>query len=100
VRPVSFIETVINENCNRIILPHATWETFIVRRANIEQLLQSPVSSSLLIRDLDIELKMRRKNARHTYCKIEIMRCLLVHEMVKLQKRGATSDDLELGIYC
>jgi len=25
---------------------------------------------------------------------------LLVHFTVKLQKRGAASDDLELGIYC
>jgi len=56
VGPVSCIEIVIGDNRgNQIILPHATWEMFIARRANIEQLLQSPTPSSLTIQDLIVE---------------------------------------------
>jgi len=47
--PVSSVAMLLDDNkSNRIILPHATWETFIARRANIEQLLQSSAPSSLL----------------------------------------------------
>jgi len=57
VRPASSVEIVIGDNRdNQIILLHATWEMFIERRANIEQLLQSPAPSSLAIQDLVIEL--------------------------------------------
>jgi len=56
VGPVSSVEIVIGDNRgNQIILPHATWEMFIERRANIEQLLQSPTPSSLAIQDLIVE---------------------------------------------
>jgi len=41
---------------NQIILPHATWETFIARRADIEKLIQSTTPASLSIRDLVIDL--------------------------------------------
>jgi len=48
VGPVSSAEIVIGDKRgNQIILRHATWEMFIERRANIEQLLQSPAPSSL-----------------------------------------------------
>jgi len=54
---VSFVEIVIGDNRgNKIILLHATWEMFIERRPNIEQLLQSPAPSSLAIQDLIVEL--------------------------------------------
>jgi len=57
VGPVSSVEIVIGDNRgNQIILLHATWEMFIERRANIEQLLQSPVPSSLAIQDPIVEL--------------------------------------------
>jgi len=57
VGPVSSVEIVIGDNRgNKIILLHATWEMFIERRANIEQLLQSPAPSSLAIQDLIVEL--------------------------------------------
>jgi len=55
--PVSSIEIIIGDNRgNKIILLYATWEMFIRRRANIEQLLQSPALSSLAIQDLIVEL--------------------------------------------
>jgi len=55
--PVSSVEIVIGDNRgNKIILLHATWEMFIERRVNIEQLLQSPAPSSLVIQDLIVEL--------------------------------------------
>jgi len=39
---MSFVEMLVDDNKgNQIILPHATWKTFIERRADIEQLLQS-----------------------------------------------------------
>jgi len=57
VGPVSFVEIVIGDKRgNQIILPHATWEMFIERRANIEQLLQSPTPSSLAIQNLIVEI--------------------------------------------
>jgi len=57
VRLVSSVEIVIGDKRgNQIILPHATWEMFIERRANIEQLLQSPTPSSLAIQDLIMEI--------------------------------------------
>jgi len=57
VRPASSVEIVIGDNRgNQIILPHATWKTFITRRTNIKQLLQSSVTSSLAIQDLVIEV--------------------------------------------
>jgi len=50
------IEIVISDNRgNKIILLHVTWEMFIERRANIEQLLQSP-APSLAIQNLIVEL--------------------------------------------
>jgi len=53
---------------NQIILPHTTWKTFIARRTDIEQLLQSSAPSPLARSGY-----RSHKNARHTYCKIEIM---------------------------
>jgi len=57
VGPMSSVEIIIGYNHgNQIILLHATWEMFIERRANIEQLLQSPAPSSLAIQYLIVEL--------------------------------------------
>jgi len=57
VGPVSSVEIIIGDKRgNQIILLHATWEMFIERFANIEQLLQSPAPSSLAIQDLIVEL--------------------------------------------
>jgi len=57
VGPQSSVEIVIGDNRgNKIILLHATWEMFIERRANIEQLLQSSAPSSLALQDLIVEL--------------------------------------------
>jgi len=54
---VSSVEIVIGDNRgNQIILPHATWEMLIEKRANIEQLLQSLAPSSLAIQDLIVEI--------------------------------------------
>jgi len=54
---MSSVEIIIGDNRgNQIILLHAMWEMFIERRANIEQLLQSPAPSSLAIQDLIVEL--------------------------------------------
>jgi len=51
--PVSAVKMFLGDNKdNQIILPHATWETFIARRANIENLMQSIALLSLSIRDL------------------------------------------------
>jgi len=51
------VEMVLGDNkSNQIILPHATWKTFIARHTDIEQLLQSPAPSSLTIQDLIIDL--------------------------------------------
>jgi len=65
---------------NEIILPYATWKIFVARHTDIEQLLQSPASSSLAIQDLVIDLVKLCNCCR--YCKIEITRCLLVYEAV------------------
>jgi len=51
----TFIDIGDNKG-NQIILPYATWETFIARRADIEKLMQSTASASLSIRDLVINL--------------------------------------------
>jgi len=57
VGPVSSVETIIGDNRrNQIILLYATWEMFIKRRANIEQLLQYLAPSSLAIQDLIVKL--------------------------------------------
>jgi len=56
VAPVFSVEIVIGDKRGNQILLHATWEMFIERRANIEQLLQSPAPSSLAIQDLIVEL--------------------------------------------
>jgi len=57
VGPVSSVEIVIGDKRgNQIILPHAMWEMFIEKRANIEQLLESPTPSSLAIQDLIVEI--------------------------------------------
>jgi len=58
---MSSVEMLFGDNKgNKIILSHATWKTFIARRTDIEQLLQSPAPSSLAIQDLVIEvIKMR-----------------------------------------
>jgi len=55
------VEMLLSDNKgNQIILSHTTWKTFIARRTDIEQLLQSPAPSSLTIQDLIIEVvKMR-----------------------------------------
>ncbi|KYQ49776.1 hypothetical protein ALC60_11152 [Trachymyrmex zeteki] len=54
---MSYVKIVIGDNRgNRIILPHTTWKAFIERRANVERLVQSTVSSSLTIQDLIVEL--------------------------------------------
>jgi len=56
VGSMSSVEKIIGDNrSNQIILLHATWETFIERRVNIEQLLQSPAPSSLAIQGLIVE---------------------------------------------
>jgi len=37
---VSSVEMLLGDNKdNQIILPHATWETFIAKRADIEKLI-------------------------------------------------------------
>jgi len=61
VGPVSAVEMLLGDNKgNQITLPQATWKTFIARRTDIEQFLQSPAPSSLAIQDLIIEvIKMR-----------------------------------------
>jgi len=44
-------------------LPHATWETFTTKHADIEKLMQSTAPASLSIRDLIIDLvKIRDAN--------------------------------------
>jgi len=53
---MSYVKIVIDNRGNRIILPHTTWKAFIERRANVERLVQSTVSSSLTIQDLIVEL--------------------------------------------
>jgi len=54
---VSFVEMLLGDNKgNQIILPHATWETFIAKRADIEKLMQSTAPALLSIRDLVIDL--------------------------------------------
>jgi len=56
VEPVSSVEMFLGDNKdNQIILPHAMWETFITKRADIEKLMQS-TAPSLAIRDLVIDL--------------------------------------------
>ncbi|XP_018346729.1 PREDICTED: uncharacterized protein LOC108751162 isoform X1 [Trachymyrmex septentrionalis] len=56
VGPTSFVELFIGDNQgNRLILSYATWKIFIERRVDIERLLQSTVTSSLLIGDLEFE---------------------------------------------
>jgi len=67
---------VLCKNCdnrgNRIILPHTTWKAFIERRANVERLVQSTVSSSLTIQDLIVELvKIGNKyNVKCNHCMV------------------------------
>jgi len=57
VGPVSSVEMLLGDNKgNQIILPHATWEKFIARRADIEKLMQSTAPASLAIQDLVIDL--------------------------------------------
>jgi len=37
VGPMSFVEMLLGDNKgNQIILPHATWETFIAKRATLK----------------------------------------------------------------
>ncbi|XP_011069202.1 PREDICTED: uncharacterized protein LOC105155030 [Acromyrmex echinatior] len=56
VGSMSFVELLIGDNRgNRIILSYTTWKIFIERRMNIERLLQSTVTSSLMIGDLELE---------------------------------------------
>ncbi|XP_071572841.1 uncharacterized protein [Temnothorax nylanderi] len=53
--PMSSVDILIGDNRgNRIILPHATWVTFIEKRADIQRLVQSPAPSSLAFRDLEL----------------------------------------------
>jgi len=70
VGPVSSVEMLLDDNKGNQIIPHTTWETFIARRTDIEQLLQSPTPSSLVIQDLIIDF-VKLRNAD---CKIEITR--------------------------
>ncbi|XP_077272153.1 uncharacterized protein LOC143902846 [Temnothorax americanus] len=56
-----FLDVGINANIlignnrgNRIILPHATWVTFIEKRADIQRLVQLSTPSSLTFRDLEL----------------------------------------------
>jgi len=57
VGPMSFVEMLLGDNKgSQIILPHATWETFIAKRVDIEKLMLSTVPTSLSIRDLIIKL--------------------------------------------
>ncbi|KYQ59132.1 hypothetical protein ALC60_01860 [Trachymyrmex zeteki] len=54
---MSYVKIVIGDNRgNRIILLHTTWKAFIERCANVERLVQSTVSSFLMIQDLIVEL--------------------------------------------
>jgi len=51
------VEMLFGDNKgNQIILLHATWKTFIAKRADIEKLIQSTAPSSLAIQDLVIDL--------------------------------------------
>ncbi|KAL6256779.1 hypothetical protein P5V15_011718 [Pogonomyrmex californicus] len=53
--PVSYVELRINDNRgNQILLLYVMWKTFIEKRVNIEQLVQSIAPSSLSIHDLII----------------------------------------------
>jgi len=65
---MSSVEMLLGDNKgNQIILPHATWETFIAKCADIEKLIQSTAPASLSIRDLVIDfIKIRCR-----YCKID-----------------------------
>jgi len=58
------VEMLLGDNkSNQIILPHATWKTFIARRTDIEKLIESTAPASLSIRDLVIDLiKIRDAN--------------------------------------
>ena len=57
VGPISYVEMILGDNKgNQIILSYATWKTFMEQRANVEQFVQSTVSSRLSVRDLIIEL--------------------------------------------
>ncbi|XP_011644670.1 uncharacterized protein LOC105431883 [Pogonomyrmex barbatus] len=62
--PVSYVKLRIGNNRgNQILLPYVIWKTFIEKRVDIEQLVQSIAPSSLLIHDLIIELvQMRNTN--------------------------------------
>ncbi|XP_077282729.1 uncharacterized protein LOC143908795 [Temnothorax americanus] len=53
--PLSSVDILIGDNRgNRIILPHATWVTFIENHADIQRLVQSSAPSSLTFRDLEL----------------------------------------------
>ncbi|KYN13274.1 hypothetical protein ALC57_14537 [Trachymyrmex cornetzi] len=56
--PISYVEITIGDTQgNRIVLPQVMWTAFVKKRADIEQLMQSPTpSSSLVIWRLQIEL--------------------------------------------
>jgi len=58
---------------NQIILPHASWETFIAKRADIEKLMQSNAPALLSIRDLAIDLVKILMLVKLRYCKIDIV---------------------------
>jgi len=75
---------VIIKRFREIILPYATWKTFIEKCLDIEQVLQSTAPSSLVIRNLIVELV---KIHERKYSKIEITRCLFEHEIVYIQIR-------------
>ncbi|KAL6255468.1 hypothetical protein P5V15_013805 [Pogonomyrmex californicus] len=54
---VSYVELRIGDNRgNQILLPYIMWKTFIEKRVDIEQLVQSIAPSSLSIHNLIIEL--------------------------------------------
>jgi len=88
VGPLSSVEIVIGDNRgNKIILHHATWEMFIERRANIEQLLQSPTPSSITIQDLIVELvkiqgvNMVKLKSRDAYLYMKSSTILFIFEL-------------------
>ena len=56
--PMSYVKLLLGDNRgNHIILPYATWKTFIEKRVDIERLVQSTVSpSGLAIHDLVVQL--------------------------------------------
>jgi len=71
VEPMSFVEMLLGDNKgNQIILPYATWETFIAKRADIEKL--SAVNRTCIIIDSRSGYRPH-KNTRCRYYKTDIV---------------------------